>query len=242
MNTDDVRESRSAPPPAAPPGAARSAADRVFEHARAAILDGRYPDHELISEGALAEATGVSRTPVREALLRLEAQGMVRLIPKRGALVLPVTAGEWSDVLDTRRLVERHGAAVAMAAGRGPIVADRLRVHLDRLTEATRTGDVAGYVAADRDFHATIVAAAGNGILDRLYATLRDRQLRMGAMTLRAGGSGSDDRARMRSTVDDHAAIAAAFAAGDAELVDRLTVAHLERADRLLRCVDRRSA
>lgn len=238
MHTDDVlpATSTTTAPPA--PG---SAADRVFEHARAAILDGRYADHELISEGALAEATGVSRTPVREALLRLQAQGMVRLLPKRGALVLPVTAGEWNDVLDTRRLVERHGAAVALSAGQGPAVAARLRVHLDRLTTATEAGDVTGYVAADREFHATIVAAAGNGILDRLYATLRDRQLRMGAVTLRAGGGG-DDRARMRSTVDDHAAIAAAFAAGDAELVDRLTVAHLERADRILRCVDRRSA
>ena len=232
MNTDDI-------PPATPTG---SAADRVFDHARTAILDGRYADHELISEGVLAEATGVSRTPVREALLRLEAQGMVRLIPKRGALVLPVTAGEWNDVLDTRRLVERHGAAVALAAGQGPAVAARLRPHLDRLTAATAAGDVAGYVAADRDFHATIVAAAGNGILDRLYATLRDRQLRMGAVTLRAGSPGADDRARMRSTVDDHAAIAAAFAAGDAELVDRLTIEHIERADRILRCVDRRSA
>lgn len=230
--------------PAAPdvPPAARSAADRVFDHARAAILDGSYADHEIVSEGALAEATGVSRTPVREALLRLEAQGMVRLLPKRGALVLPVTTGEWNDVLDTRRLLERNGAAVILAAGQGPATATRLQIHLDRLAAATRAGDLAEYAAADRDFHAVVVAGAGNLILDRLYATLRDRQVRMAAVTLRMSGAGPTDTDRMRATLEEHTAIAAAFAADDAALVDRLTVAHLDRADRLLRCADRRSA
>lgn len=235
MNTDEVPTPTGS---AAPP----SAADRVYEHTRAAILDGRLADHEIVSEGSLAEATGVSRTPVREALLRLEAQGMVRLIPKRGALVLPVTAGEWRDVLDTRRLVERHGATAALAAGQGPALAGRLQGHLQRLAAAADDGDLAEYVAADRDFHATIVAAAGNAILDRLYATLRDRQLRMGAATIRLSEPGRMDQHRMRVTVDEHTAIARALADGDAALVDQLTVAHLDRADRLLRCADRRSA
>ena len=78
----------------------------MYEHVRSGILTRRYPDNELLSEGMLAPETGVSRTPVREALLRLEAQGMIRLLPKRGALVLPVTAQEWRDVLATRLLVE----------------------------------------------------------------------------------------------------------------------------------------
>jgi len=69
-----------------------SAADRVYDHVRQGILSRRYADNELLAEGGIAAETGVSRTPVREALLRLEAQGMIRLLPKRGALVLPVTA------------------------------------------------------------------------------------------------------------------------------------------------------
>ena len=115
-----------------------SAADRVYEHVRSGILTRRYPDNELLSEGMLASETGVSRTPVREALLRLEAQGMIRLLPKRGALVLPVTAQEWRDVLATRLLVEEHCTRSVILAGRGQSLARSLTGPLDaRPTRAT---------------------------------------------------------------------------------------------------------
>src|SRR6478609_9768746 len=97
-----------------------SAADRVFEHVRQGILTRRYADNDLLAEGQIALEAGVSRTPVREALLRLEAQGMIRLLPKRGALVLPVTAQEWRDVLATRLLVESHCTRAVIESGRGP--------------------------------------------------------------------------------------------------------------------------
>ena len=84
----------------------------------------------------------MSRTPVREALLRLEAQGMIRLLPKRGALVLPVTAQEWRDVLATRLLVESHCTRSVIVAGRGPAVARALTVPLDCSARAADAGDV----------------------------------------------------------------------------------------------------
>ncbi|MEE3921880.1 GntR family transcriptional regulator [Micromonospora sp. BRA006-A] len=68
-----------------------------------------YPGGQLVSEGEIAEAT-VSRTPVREALLRLETEGLVKLYPKRGALIRPVSAREIADVIEARRLVELHAA------------------------------------------------------------------------------------------------------------------------------------
>ena len=211
-----------------------SAADRVYEHVRMGILTRRYPDNELLSEGMLASETGVSRTPVREALLRLEAQGMIRLLPKRGALVLPVTAQEWRDVLATRLLVEEHCTRSVILAGRGPALARSLAGPLDALRRAADAGDVIGYAAADREFHAHIVAAEGNQILIRLYGSLRDRQLRMGAANLMAAG-GQADAARMHSTVHDHQVIADAIGAGDAVLAGRLTRLHLAHADRALR-------
>ena len=91
---------RPSPPPT---GSTRTSAQ--------GILTRRYADNDLLAEGAIALEAGVSRTPVREALLRLEAEGMIRLLPKRGALVLPVTAQEWRDVLDTRLLVESTAVA-----------------------------------------------------------------------------------------------------------------------------------
>ena len=213
-----------------------SAADRVYEHVRQGILGRRYDDNDLLAEGDIAAETGVSRTPVREALLRLESQGMVRLLPKRGALVLPVTAQEWRDVLATRLLVESHCTRSVITSGRGPVVARALAVPLADLRAAADARDVANYVAADRTFHATIVSAENNMILIRLYASLRDRQLRMGAANLLAA-DGQADTERMRTTIADHEAIAAAIDAADLDLAERLTAEHLAHADRTLRGV-----
>src|SRR4051794_14668143 len=91
------------------------AAERVYSHVKQAVLDRSFEGGSLLTEGELAEAVGVSRTPVREALLRLEAEGLLRLYPKKGALVLPVSAQEITDVVETRLLVEEH--AVRRCAG-----------------------------------------------------------------------------------------------------------------------------
>ena len=213
-----------------------SAADRAYDHVRHGILSCRYADNELLAEGSIAAETGVSRTPVREALLRLEAEGMIRLLPKRGALVLPVTAQEWRDVVSTRLLVEAHCTRSVIESGRGPAVARALEVPLADLRAAAQALDVPAYVTADRTFHATIVAAEGNLILIRLYGSLRDRQLRMGAANL-AGPDGELDAVRMRTTVADHEAIAAAIAHEDGALAEHLTREHLRHADRALRKV-----
>ena len=213
-----------------------SAADRVYDHVRTGILGRRYADHDLLAEGDIAAEIGVSRTPVREALLRLESDGMVRLLPKRGALVLPVTAQEWRDLVATRLLVETHCTTTVIASGRGRAVALELAEALAELRAAATAGDLARYTAADRCFHACIVAADGNAILIKLYASLRDRQLRMGAANLMAP-DGRPDPVRMAMTIHDHEAIAAAIGAQDLELARRLTTEHLSHADLLLRGV-----
>src|ERR1700750_2943028 len=102
------------------------AAERVYSHVQEAVLDRSYEGGTLLTEGELAEAVGVSRTPVREALLRLEVEGLIRLYPKKGALVLPVSAQEIADGVETRQLVEEHAARKAVPAPPGL---------LERLTE-----------------------------------------------------------------------------------------------------------
>ena len=80
-----------------------SASARVYDRVKRDILDGHHPGGTFVTEGELAVATGVSRTPVREALLRLETEGLVRLYPKKGALVVPVTAAATSSSRPTPR-------------------------------------------------------------------------------------------------------------------------------------------
>jgi DNA-binding GntR family transcriptional regulator len=211
-----------------------SCAERVYEHVRAGILDRRFADNEMLAEGRIAEEAGVSRTPVREALLRLQSEGMVQLLPKRGALVLPVTAQEAGDLLATRELVEIHCAEQVIEQGRGADVAVDLDRAMGHMQAAAMAGDVTGYVRADREFHAAIVDSAGNRILSRLYGTLRDRQLRMGTTNLMSS-SGRPETERLAETMAEHRFIARAIADGDRDSVRPLITAHLATAERYLR-------
>ncbi len=220
----------------------QSAADRVHAYAKQAVLSRQYAPHDLLTEGELAAAVGVSRTPVREALLRLQAEGLVRLLPKRGALVLPVTQAEVADVLETRRLIETFAVRKAVTSSGHELVV-RLELHLEAMRVAMRARDARAYVEADRDFHAEIVDAAGNDIVSEVYRSLRDRQLRMGVVNLLAstadsstrGRSGGLDASRMRAMIVDHEAIQAAIAARTLRAAEAAVCAHLDHAERLLR-------
>ena len=200
------------------------AKDRVYAYVKERILDGGYPGGELLSEGEVADALEVSRTPVREAFLLLEAEGLMRLYPKRGALVVPVSPAEVRDVMETRMLVERHTAERLAAGGpaAAPVIAD-LHELIARQERLLDEGDLTGFVAADRAFHHAIVAAAGNAILTRISDSLRDRQRRMVAATV------ARDPELPRRFVEEHRGILAAIEAGDAGLAVRRVDEHLER-------------
>src|SRR6476661_10958272 len=124
----------------APPA---SAATRAYDHLKRAVLDGTHPGGTLLTEGEVAEQLGVSRTPVREALLRLEAEGLVRLYPKKGALVIPVSAQEARDVVEARELIEQW-AADRVWARRKEVLEDLAAV-LEQMREARRRGAVAEF-------------------------------------------------------------------------------------------------
>src|SRR5450759_5164845 len=87
-------------------GGMPSASDRAYAHLKRGILDGTQAEGQFFTEGEVAEAVGVSRTPVREALLRLEVEGLVRLYPKKGAMIVPVSAQEAQDVVEARAVIE----------------------------------------------------------------------------------------------------------------------------------------
>lgn len=202
------------------------AKDRAYEFVKERILDGRYPGGELLSEGEVAEALAVSRTPVREAFLLLEAEGLMRLYPKRGALVVPVSPDEVRDVMETRLMVETHAAErVAGLGAAGEAVRDELRALCDRQEAMLDAGDLPGFVDADRAFHHAIVVAAGNAILARLHDSLRDRQRRMVTASVRR-----EPQVTPRRFLADHRRVLAAIEAGDGAEARRLLTAHLEAA------------
>ncbi|QES55671.1 GntR family transcriptional regulator [Streptomyces venezuelae] len=209
------------------PTASVTAADRVYQHVKQGVLDRRYEGGTLLTEGELAAAVGVSRTPVREALLRLETEGLLKLYPKKGALVLQVSVQEITDVLETRLLVEEFTVRRAVPASPGLL--DRLAALLDEQRRHADAGDLAAMMAADRGFHAEIVRSAGNEILCRLYDQLRDRQLRMGVALLHAHPE------RLDRTLAEHAEILEALRAGDADTAAAAVRGHIGRVEALVR-------
>jgi DNA-binding GntR family transcriptional regulator len=164
----------------------------------------------------------MSRTPVRAAFGQLEAEGLLRLYPKRGALVVPVSAQETEAVMETRWVIERY-AIERVIAGPGD-VPQRLR----EAAEAQQSLDGQEFVEADRAFHRTLVAGTGNPILLTLYDSLRDRQRRMAATATR------EPERRERSVVEHHA-LAEALAAGDGDRALEALRTHLDGALNTLR-------
>ncbi|MFF3562284.1 GntR family transcriptional regulator [Streptomyces sp. NPDC002574] len=222
MNQSPVATAAAEPAAKQPP-----AAERVYTHVKRAVLDRSYEGGTLLSEGELAEAVGVSRTPVREALLRLEAEGLLKLYPKKGALVLPVSAQEIADVVETRLLVERH--AVLKLEPVPAWLLSRLEELLEEQRGHAAAGDLAAFAMVDRSFHAEIVRAAGNRIMSHLYDQLRDRQLRMGVATMHA------DPGRIAKNITEHTEILDALRAGDAGAAAALVERHVSWVNHLAR-------
>lgn len=151
-----------------------SAARRAYDFAKWAILNAVYSGGQVITEGGIASELGISRTPVREALLRLEVEGLVRLHPKKGAVVSSFSVEQAEDVLEARMLVENYTASRSFA-NREKFLPELLAVHED-MRQRRRERDTAGFTEADRRFHELIVDSAENTVLSAIYRTLRERQ------------------------------------------------------------------
>ena len=201
-----------------------SAARRAYEHVKSRLLDGTYRDGSLLSEGAIANELEVSRTPVREAFLQLEGEGMLELYPKRGALVVPVTAAEVADVFDARMALERHCLVKLAGAPPAQLLAE-LEAILDRQRAHLTAGDRTAFAIADRELHRAWIAATGNRLLLGLYDQLRDRQQRITARMLARHGD-----ARSRELLAEHEEIVAALAVGDGDATAAALEHHLSAA------------
>lgn len=208
------------------PPATVPATEQAYRHVKQRILDGTLAGGTMTSEGEVAEQLGMSRTPVREAFLRLEVEGLLRLYPKRGALVVPVAPGDADDVLDARLLLEAHAGDRVVRLADGPLatLVALLRDLVTAQEHAVADGDTAGYGTLDARFHQEIVAAGGNALLATFSVSLRERQQRMIAHHL------SWDPDRAATFVAGHHALVDALAARDGRAFRRLLARHLDTA------------
>lgn len=136
---------------------------------REAIVDGSYRFGEQLSEASLAASMGISKTPVREALLRLQGEGLVQVHPQRGSFVFSLDETGVRDVCRFREIVECAALAEAMrgdAAG----LRKRLERNVEQMARAHEMHDLAALPRLDQAFHETIVDACGNPYLRASYA------------------------------------------------------------------------
>lgn len=198
------------------------AKDFAYRYIKELILDLTLPPGHIVTEMDIATVTGLSRTPVREAFLRLDAERLIQLIPRRGALVTTVTARQIRELSKTRLILELHAV--------GEIVANRIQV-ADTLfplvdKQAELFADGVGFrelVAVDRAFHTAIVAAVGNTEMTELYKSMGDRQMRTGVTSF------TSIPGRAESAVPHHRRIAEALQRFDLADAENALRDHLER-------------
>ncbi|SJM68255.1 GntR family transcriptional regulator [Gulosibacter sp. 10] len=189
------------------------------------IVEGAHPPGALLTEAEIAKREGASRTPAREAMLQLEAWGLVRIAPKKGAVVTAVTPAERRDLMALRAMLERASAeAIARDAGGQRILAEGLEAELERQRAAVGDDDLLAFASADYAFHARIIQSLGNAVVDELCGTLAPRFARL------THAAASDRAEVLAGLLDDHEALARLLADGDAAGFAAALDAHLAAA------------
>jgi DNA-binding GntR family transcriptional regulator len=199
--------------------AVSNAADSVYNTLRDAIVDGQLDAGDSLIEWHVARHFGTSRTPVREALLRLEAEGLASRVPRRGLVVRRLSEHEVREVYAVR--LELEGLA-AREAAREALASDiaQLRWVNQRLGEAIDSGDTASVPTLTNEFHQALASAAHNAMLRRFIMQAQDWTRRVGTSTVALPG-------RRGAAVREHHGIIEAIAAGDAERAERLAREHI---------------
>ncbi|WP_240756972.1 GntR family transcriptional regulator [Roseicella aquatilis] len=199
-----------------------SLAERAYRRLRDSIVQGALPPGSRISERSLAAALGISAQPVREALRRLEQDGMVVTLPRRGTVVAEFGPERQAEMGRIRAALE--GAAAALAAERADAATlAALEAQLQAMQEATEAGRPDLVSAANERFHALIHGATGNVFLIRSLAALRafDHVGRVRAL--------NSTPKELPRALREHAGILAALQARDPETAEARMRAHVLR-------------
>ena len=169
-----------------------SGRDRAYQYLRGTVLSDPAVSGTFINEQAVATEVGISRTPVREALLMLAAEDLVQLVPHRGAFVAPVPGpGDRRDDAGARR--DRVLGGDQLPGSRCRPRSRRCPQYSSSSGRSSRHGDAKEFIELDSQFHALLVEAAGNTVLGRLYDSLRARHVLLGVVALQRSATRRQD-------------------------------------------------
>jgi DNA-binding GntR family transcriptional regulator len=195
---------------------------QAYEHIKAAIIAGEIESNHLYSVNQFAALLGVSRTPVREALLLLEQQGLLIMDRNRGFRVRPMTDSDIIEIIKLRHMLEIPAMKELAALQPAPtaVFADARAIYHD-LQRAADGDNLLDFLAFDRHFHLTLIAALGNSRLTRLVGDLRDHMHLPGLRRI-------TEMRQLRDQGPEHLVLLEAIEAGEVERAGVLMRIHLE--------------
>jgi DNA-binding GntR family transcriptional regulator len=195
----------------------------VFDALREAILSGTLKPGDRLMEVQLAEEMGVSRTPVREAIRKLELEGLVVMVPRKGAYVSGLSLKDAADLFEIRQSLE--GLAASLAAER--ITDEEIKMLEDsfkQLVEATKSQVVEDIMKKDADFHQVLFNATRNDRLTQIISNLKEQIDRFRLKSF-------SNPSRMKSILKEHKNILDAIKDRDTDRAEKLAKQHIENVE-----------
>ena len=200
----------------------RTLVDEAYDAIKQRIRDNRMTPGSNVPEQELAESLGVSRTPVREALIRLESEGLVQVVPRHGVRVLPIKTEDMQEIYDILTAVEPFAARRLAESGPTPEVLSRLEHAVEEMEAALEKQDLSRWANADEQFHRELLNGLGNRRLSEFIDRLNDQVHRARMVTLRL-------REVPRESTLEKRAIFEALRQADGKEVEKLFRKHRER-------------
>lgn len=198
-----------------------SLVDDAYAAMKEAIRESVFAPGYQASAQEIALRLGMSRTPVHEASLRLQEEGLVRIVPKRGIVICALAPDDIREIYDV--IVAIEGRAAELVAGLPDAersgVADELADSTDRMAAALASSDLQEWGRADAAFHRLLIERCRNGRIARIVQTINDQMHRVRMLTLRL-------RRELPDSIADHRRIVAAIRAGDAAAAHEAARAH----------------
>lgn len=210
-----------------PSTAATSMVDQAYQQIRRRILDNVWPPGYRALEQEVALTLGMSRTPVREAMLRLQNEGLVEVVPRHGMRVLPVSPTDMREIYEILAALECMASEIL--ARRKPSEAE-LKPLIEAskaMDKALKRDDLDAWASADEHFHAQLIDLAGNRQLQQTVLNYWDRAHRARMFSLRL-------RPKPVNSTKEHMALVERLRAGDPEGAAKVNRAHRSRANREL--------
>lgn len=198
----------------------------IAESIKTAIIKGKFKPGEKISEGELAESMGISRTPLREAFRKLENEGFIQIIPRKGTVVTGIDAEEAINLYEIKSTLEGLAARLAASNMKEKDI-DKLEKINDELKELIDKNDLESFYRVHTRFHEGFVRLCGNKRLIQMISNLNDHFNRFGIISLTLPG-------QFENAIWQHTQIIESFRSGDQNLVEKSVKTNVMTGGRVL--------